>query len=123
MENKFVALILEPDPIQRDLMALSLQNLNCEVLLTQDGAEARRLLRQYKVDLLIIDTLLPRVGGLDLLKSCQTAHLLDTTRVIVVSALGFEEIVRQALQLGVSGYLVKPVDLQAFIAKVKALLA
>jgi DNA-binding response OmpR family regulator len=123
MENKPVALILEPEPMQRDLMALTLQNLNCEVLVTQDAAEARRMLRERKITLLIIDTLLPKVSGLDLLKSYQTAHLLDATRVIVISALGFEGIVRQAAQLGISSYLVKPIDLQVFAAKVKELLA
>jgi DNA-binding response OmpR family regulator len=123
MKNKHIALILEPEPVQRDLMALTLQNLDCEVLLTLDGGEARRLLRQHRIDLLIIDTLLPKVSGLDLLKSCQTAHLLEATRVIVVSALGFEEVVRQAVQLGISSYLVKPFDLQVFAAKAKELLA
>lgn len=120
--KKFVALIIEPDALQRDLMRLTLQNLGCEVWITTDAREARRLLRQHQPHLLVIDTFVPNVNGFDLLKSYQTAHLLDTTRVIMISALGFEEVVRQALQLGVSAYLVKPVDIEIFTARAKALL-
>lgn len=84
--------------------------------------EARRLLRQRRPELLIIDTFVPNVNGFDLLKSYQTAHLPDATRVIMVSALGFEEVVRQALQLGVAAYLVKPLDMELFTARARVLL-
>lgn len=122
MTKKRVALIIETDALQRDLMRLTLENLGCEVFSTTDGGEARRLLRQRRPELLIIDTFVPNVNGFDLLKSYQTAHLLDATRVIMVSALGFEEVVRQALQLGVAAYLVKPLDMELFTARARALL-
>ncbi len=120
--KKQVALIIETDALQRDLMRLTLENLGCEVLITTDGGKARRWLRQRQPSLLVIDTFVPNVNGLDLLKSYQTAHLLDATRVIMVSALGFEEVVRQALQLGVAAYLVKPLDMELFSARARALL-
>jgi DNA-binding response OmpR family regulator len=115
-------LLLEPDALQRDLMRLTLQNMQCEVLTTLDNQEARRWLRQRKPDLLIIDTFLPKANGLDLLKSFQLDGLLAETRVVVVSAMRFEEIVRQVAHLGVSTYLVKPVDLQVLAARVLSLL-
>jgi two-component system, response regulator, stage 0 sporulation protein A len=115
-------LILEPDPLQRDLMSLTLQNMSCEVLTTVDNLEARRLLQQRKPDVLIIDTFLPKANGLDLLKSFKLDNLLAETQVVVVSAMGFEEIVRQVVQLGVSNYLVKPVDLELLATRVQRII-
>jgi DNA-binding response OmpR family regulator len=113
-------LLLEPEPLQRDLMRLTLQNLQCEVITTTDHEEARRIMRLRKPDVLIIDTFLPQASGLDLLKSFRLDNLLLETQVIVVSAMGFEEVVRQAAQLRVSAYLMKPVDLQVLTARVQA---
>jgi two-component system, CitB family, response regulator len=115
-------LILEPDPLQRDLMSLTLQNMACEVLTTIDNEEARRWLRLRKPDVLIIDTFLPKANGLDLLKSFKLDNLLAETQVVVVSAMGFEEIVRQVVQLGVSNYLVKPVDLELLVTRVQRII-
>jgi DNA-binding response OmpR family regulator len=122
VEWKNLALIIEAEPMHRDLMKLALQNLNCEVVTAGDAPTARRLLMQRKPDLLVIDTFLPKANGFDLLRSYQNDGLLENTRVIVVSAMAFEEIVRQVSQLGVSAYLVKPVDLQMLSARAKALL-
>jgi two-component system, response regulator, stage 0 sporulation protein A len=123
MGATFLAIILEPDPLTRDLMGLTLKNMACDVLVAADGGEARRLLRQRQADLLVLDTFLPNVNGLDLLRSFQTAHLLDKTSVVVVSAFGFEEVVRQAVLLGIGAYLVKPLDVQLFMTKVQALMS
>ena len=123
MEKKPLILLLEADPLQRDLISLALHNIQCEVLATLDGGEARRWLRQRKPDVLIVDTFLPWTNGLDLLRDLQSEKLLGETRVVVVSAMRFEEIVRQVALLGVSGYLVKPVDVQVLVERIKKLTA
>ncbi len=123
MEKKPLILLLEPDPLQRDLISLALQNVQCEVLTTLDAGEARRWLRLRKPEVLIVDTFLPRTNGLDLLRELQSEKLLGETRVVVVSAMRFEEIVRQVAQLGVSSYLVKPVDVQVLVARIQKLTA
>ena len=120
---QYSAVIMENDPVQRDLMALVLQNLDCEVLTTCKAAEARRWLKERQPDLLVMDTFLPQISGLDLLRSLRSAHLLEKTRVMVVSAFGFEEIIRQVAQLGAQACLIKPLDLKVFTARARVLLA
>jgi two-component system OmpR family response regulator len=122
MEKKFVALILEQEPLQRDLMGLVLQNLSCEVLTTIDVVEARHLLRTRQPHLLVVDTSLPNTNGLELIKKFQAVHLLEKTHVMVISTMGFEEIVRQAAKLGIGAYLVKPIDAEIFSERAKSLL-
>ena len=123
MESQYTALLLENDPLQRDLMALALQNLNCAVLTTCDAAEARQWLKQHGPDLLVLDTFLPQINGLDLLRSFRTDHLLEETRVMVISAFGFGDIVRQVAQLGAQACLIKPLDLKVFAVRARVLLA
>ncbi len=119
----YTAILMENDPVQRDLMALALQNLGCTVRTTCDSTEAREWLKEQAPELLVLDTFLPQVSGLDLLRSFRTAHLLDETRVMVVSAFGFGDIVRQVAQLGAQACLIKPLDLKVFSARARVLLA
>lgn len=119
----YSAILLENDPVQRDLMALALQNLGCTVRASCDSSEVRAWLQEQAPDLLVLDTFLPQVNGLDLLRSYRTAHLLDETRVMVVSAFGFGDIVRQVAQLGAQACLIKPLDLKVFAARARVLLA
>lgn len=122
MDQKLSALILEQDPMPRDLMTLALENLGCEVFTTLNASEARRLLTRRQPQLLVVDTLLPKTNGLELIAKFQAERLLENTKIIVISALGFEGIVRQAAQLGIGAYLVKPVDIEIFITRARALL-
>jgi DNA-binding response OmpR family regulator len=122
MELKFSAVVMEPDPIQRDLMRLALLNLQCNTYATTDAAVARRQLMVMRPDVLIIDTFLPKVNGIELLRSFRTGQLLNDTRVIVVSAMGFEEVVEQVAQFSVSTCLAKPLDMGLFSSRVKTLL-
>jgi DNA-binding response OmpR family regulator len=123
MKPRYSAILLESDPVQRDLMALALQNLGCTVQMTCDSAEARGWLKQAAPDLLVLDTFLPQTNGLDLLRSFHTEHLLEETRVMVVSAFGFGDIVKQVAQLGAQACLIKPLDLKVFSARARVLLA
>jgi DNA-binding response OmpR family regulator len=110
-------LIVEADPVQKDIMRLALTRLQWQVTWTADAAEARSLVAEKAPDLLILDTFLPGINGLDLFRQMKADHLLDTTEVVVISAFGFQEIVKQAIQLGARDFLVKPIDVDQFLAR------
>lgn len=98
-------------------MRLALTRLQWQVTWTADAAEARSLVAEKAPDLLILDTFLPGINGLDLFRQMKADHLLDTTEVVVISAFGFQEIVKQAIQLGARDFLVKPIDVDQFLAR------
>ncbi|MBY0553010.1 response regulator transcription factor [bacterium] len=71
-----------------------------------DGEEATNLLRQIQPDVLILDLVLPKKNGLDILK--ELPSLSPSTKVIVISSLENEAIINQAKALGAIVYLTKP---------------
>ena len=103
-------LILEPDALQRDLLAMALRRIGYEPVLCQRGAEVSRILLKRKPVLLILDIYQDDKNGLDLLDELRQAGLLVLTRVILISSMAFPEIIKRATRLGVADFLVKPLN-------------
>jgi two-component system response regulator MprA len=112
-------LILEPDHTLRDLMSLALRRQGFEVTLAADPADALRLLEKLAPQVLLLAGLLPQINGIDLLKYCHSRGLVEHTAVILISALGYREIVQKALAAGAADFLVKPIDVDVLSAKVQ----
>ena len=106
---KFKVLVAEADRIQRDLIGLVVQRLGGELITAGDGERALELIRQQAPDVLLLDVFLPRRNGLDILRQIPTRDL-DRMLVIVISAMGFPEVVQQAVDLGSRDFLVKPIQ-------------
>ena len=85
-----------------------------------DGLAALRQLEAYEYDVIILDLMLPRVGGLEVLRTLRASKA--PTRVLVLSARDQIEDRVTALNLGADDYLVKPFDLAELKARTLALL-
>lgn len=84
------------------------QGLGIGTLLTaNDGLAALELFERQKIDLLITDIRMPRMDGLELIRSVR--RLYPETRCILLTAYGEFDYARQAIDLGVENYLLKPV--------------
>jgi two-component system response regulator (stage 0 sporulation protein A) len=90
-------------------------NINL-VGIAEDGAETVELLRQTRPDVLLLDLVMPRVDGLEVLRRISSES--NKPKVLVVSALGSEEVTRRALELGADFYFIKPLNLKAVLAKI-----
>jgi two-component system response regulator (stage 0 sporulation protein A) len=84
--------------------------------IAEDGAETVELLQQTRPDVLLLDLVMPRVDGLEVLRRISSDS--KKPKVLVVSALGSEEIASQALELGADFYFIKPLNLKAVVAKI-----
>src|SRR6516162_9041916 len=85
-----------------------------------DGLAALRQLEAYEYDVISLDLMLPRVGGLEVLRTLRASKA--PTRVLVLSARDQIEDRVTALNLGADDYLVKPFDLAELKARTLALL-
>lgn len=83
------------------------------------GAEALRLLAEFKPDVLVLDLRLPDTDGIALLQKIRATH--PTLPVVVTTAYVSMEPLMKVLDLGYSGYLVKPFDLNELAARIDAL--
>jgi DNA-binding response OmpR family regulator len=116
-------LILEPDVLQRDLMSLALKRYHLDPIVCSEPVEAVKLLAEHQPGLLIINLLLRGQNGLDLLRELKKKGLLEHTKIIIVSPLGFPDIVLKAARAGAAAFMVKPVDPEQLAERALSLLA
>lgn len=109
-------LIAEDESIIRMGLKSMLQEMGHEVFAAADGREALQLARHYLPDLAILDIKMPKTDGL------QTAKTLARTQpmpILLLTAFSQQDLVDQATELPIQGYLVKPIhppELSAAIA-------
>lgn len=90
-----------------------------EVSTASDGLEALNELRNAHYDLVVLDLIMPRMGGLELLEIIKADPRLSVIPVVILTNLGEESAIERALDLGAVDYLIKsaakPADVSAKI--------
>lgn len=74
----------------------------------QCAEDAMRIMKEHKIDLLVLDILMPGMSGLDMIKAIRSRH--PETHCILISAHSKFEYAREALRLNLENYLLKPID-------------
>lgn len=77
---------------------------------------------KLKPDLILLDIMMPAGGGLMVLKNIRDNSNTFNTSVIVMTGRIEDEIRAQAEKLGISGYVIKPIDSNSFMSKIKDVL-
>jgi two-component system chemotaxis response regulator CheY len=77
-----------------------------------------KVLRESPVDLLLVDFLMPECPGESLVRAVREDAVLRELPILVVSAHRDDIILQSMQQLGISGFLLKPVDASTLVAKV-----
>lgn len=114
-------LIVDDEQAIRDALGRKLRREEFDVILCGDGAEALKAFHVSKPDLVILDIVMP--GGMNGLTVCRRIRELADTPVMMLSAQAItEEDVIEGLNAGADEYLTKPVRLNEFVARVRALL-
>ena len=86
-----------------------------------DGNQAMEEITRGNFDLVIVDIHLPYHSGLELVRYMRHDLKLDTP-VIIVSAFSDPQVQKQAWELGINDYLVKPIDATTLINRIESLL-
>ena len=115
-------LVVEDDRHIRDLIALHLELEGLQTTLVADGNEALRHLSQSRVDLVVLDLMLPGVDGLTLCKALRRSGPNMDTPVLMLTARGEESDTVLGLESGADDYLAKPFGVRELVARVRALL-
>ena len=106
-QNLPTILIIEDDPVLSKMYMEKFTSEGFNVLTAFDGESGFDLAVNNKVDKILLDVMLPRVSGIDLLKKLREHEKGKNTLVIVLTNLADPEEKKQALTLGVKDYLVK----------------
>lgn len=112
-------LIVDDDPHIRELCSVFLRDAGFETVEAKDGADALSRLETVKVDLFIIDIMMPTMDGWELCRELRDAYDLP---ILMLTAKGETSQKIKGFQLGTDDYLVKPFEPLELVARVKALL-
>jgi len=116
--------IIEDEEILLKVLKEKFQNENFEVVTAIDGEEALPLIKQSRPDVVLLDLILPKKNGFEVLQEMRNDPNLKNVPVVVLSNLGQEEDIKRALQLGAQDYLIKTQHpINEVIEKVKSYLA
>jgi DNA-binding response OmpR family regulator len=115
-----VVLVVEDDPAILQGLQESLRLELYDVLSASDGATGYRLAREKKPDLVILDLMLPKMGGFEVCRKLRAEQF--TAPILMLTARGEESDRVLGLDLGADDYVTKPFSVRELLARVRALL-
>jgi len=124
MDNPKKILLVEDEPMLSNLLKQRLEQEGIVVTAVPDGAEALRILKQEKPDLILLDIILPKMSGFEVMEEMKGDPTIQAAPVVVVSNLGQVSDVERAQKFGAVGYFVKAqLSIEDLVSKVKEFLA
>ncbi|MDT8448102.1 MAG: response regulator [bacterium] len=115
-------LVIEDQEDVRELIAYNLRKQNFEVIEASNANDALILLEDINLDLILLDLMLPGLGGLDFLKVLKSKEEYRHIAVIILSAKSEEHEVVTGLKLGADDYVTKPFSIKVLMAKIETVL-
>jgi len=104
-------LLVEDDPFLIDIYTTKLKESGFSIEIATSGEEGLKKLREKKFDLLVLDIVLPKIDGWEILEKIKEQRAksknLKGLKIIVLSNLGQKEEVEKGLRLGAEKYLIK----------------
>jgi DNA-binding response OmpR family regulator len=120
MDNRPHILLVEDEPLSRDVLTRRLETAEYEVTALASGAEGIAWLSQHRCDLVLMDVAMPVLNGIDALIAIRGSYSPDSLPVILVSALVDSDDVVAGLAAGANDYVVKPVNFRVLEARIRA---
>ena len=108
-------LVVDDYPVIQRILSLTLQINDHTVHTAGNGMEALEVLYENDIDLIITDVSMPEMDGLALLGRLRAEKQFENIPVIVLTAIGQEELRELAAQKGASGFLTKPTSSQELV--------
>ena len=117
MPNRFHILVVDDEPVQREMISGFLKKQSFEVSAADSAERALELFRQEAFDLVLTDQRMANMSGLELLRAVNAIN--PETPVILISAFGTVETAVAALKQGALDYLTKPVNLDELLHRIQ----
>lgn len=122
MEKKKSILAVDDSTTNIILIEGILQELGHEVSTASNAKDALQIISEKKMDLVLLDLMMPRISGYKLLERIKNTQKLADMPVIIISAKTDAKSVKKAMDLGALDYIKKPIDIQLFTEKINKLL-
>jgi CheY-like chemotaxis protein len=111
VDSKYLILVADDSADSAAMVSLYLQQQGYRVLTASNGEDAINVARKTSPNLILMDISMPMLDGLGATRRIREDEALGDIPIIAVTAFGTEGFQRAAYDVGVSGYLTKPIDL------------
>jgi len=124
MDINLKVLLVEDDPFLSNLLKVRLQKENVDVTLARDGEEALKKIEENKPGLVLLDLILPKKSGFEILEKISTDPQLKDMPIIILSNLGQTSDIQRGKELGAVEYYVKAkISIDDLVGKIKTFLS
>ncbi len=115
-------LLAEDEEMMLKAIEFRFQKDGFEVITAKNGKEALEHIKKDPPDLIVTDIMMPFVTGLEIINTVKNELKLDIP-IIVLSAVGLEDTVLEAFELGADDFITKPFSPNELIIRIKRLMA
>ena len=116
-------LVVDDNPVSRELIREVLESPQQRVLEAEDGEEALEKVHQEEPDLVLLDIQLPVLDGYEVLRRIRGNSRFARLPVVALTAFAMREDREKALTLGFDDYVTKPIDAAALRLRIRSLLS
>lgn len=113
-------LVVDDNEMNRDMLARRLQKQKYDVLMAEDGEQALEMVAQYYFDLVLLDIMMPKLSGYEVLERLKGNPATSKIPVIMISAVDELDSVVRCIEMGAEDYLFKPFNPVLLKARVGA---
>ena len=110
MSKKIPILVVEDEEHIRNILEYNLKLNGFEVYLAENGRTGLEHARQKKLELILLDWMMPEMNGLEVLSELKNDKRTEHIPVFMLTAKAMTDDLAQALQLGADDYIAKPFD-------------
>ena len=121
-QNKDKILVVEDEQDIRDLLIFNLQKEGFKVESADNGDSALSLIRKNNFDLVLLDLMLPGIGGFDLTRILKNDKKTSEIPILMLTAKGEESDIVKGLELGADDYMTKPFSIKILLARINKIL-
>ncbi len=116
------ALVVEDDDAIREMLLMVLEQAQLQVTAVGSAEQALQALAEHRVDLLLLDWMLPGISGVELARRLKREPGYKDLPIILLTARGEEEDKIRGLEIGADDYVTKPFSPKELIARIKAVM-
>jgi signal transduction histidine kinase/ActR/RegA family two-component response regulator len=115
-------LVVDDDDAFLRMMKMILPKEGYNVRYTSDSTKAIHYAKKYRVDLLMLDIMMPEIDGYEVCRRVRKDNEINQLPVIVVSAAGGKEVARRVYEAGANDHIIKPFDQRDLLYRINNLL-
>jgi len=116
-------LLVEDEPLLGNLLKQRLEKEGFLVMLARDGESALSALKTEKPDLVLLDIILPKISGFELMEKVQADPTIQKVPIVIISNLGQESDLERGQALGAVGYFIKArISMEDLVGQVRSFL-